>query len=106
MQTKHDLVVQISRQTGLTQSQTLEVVQLFLDAITSHLAKSSGIALRNFGTFEVRIAKAKVGRNPNDPAHAVPIPAHAVVKFKPGKELKEKVLLCSTTTARSPKKIL
>ena len=35
--------------------------------------------------------KAKVGRNPKDPGKDVPIPPRAVVKFKPGKEMKEKV---------------
>jgi nucleoid DNA-binding protein len=89
--TKRDLVVQISDQTGLTQHQVFDVLQLFLDNITSHLAQNNEVVLRNFGTFEIRVAKAKIGRNPNDPARDVPIPARAIVKFKPGKELKEKV---------------
>ena len=89
--TKRDLVVQISDQTGLTQSQVFDVLQLFLDNVTSYLAQNTEVVLRNFGTFEVRVSKAKIGRNPNAPAKEVPIPARAVVKFKPGKELKEKV---------------
>ena len=47
--------------------------------------------MRNFGTFEVKVTKAKVGRNPKDPSKDVPIPPRAVVKFKPGKEMKEQV---------------
>ena len=90
--TKRDLVVQISDQTGLTQNQVFDVLQLFLDNTTSHLAQNSEVVLRNFGTFEIRVTKPKVGRNPNNPGRDVPIPARAVVKFKPGKELKEKVL--------------
>lgn len=89
--TKRDLVVQISDQTGLTQLQVFDVLQLFLDNVTAYLAQNTDVVLRNFGTFEVRIAKAKIGRNPNVPDKDVPIPARAVVKFKPGKELKEKV---------------
>lgn len=49
------------------------------------------MVMRNFGTFEVRQTKAKVGRNPKNPGLDVPIPPRAVVKFKPGKEMKEKV---------------
>jgi nucleoid DNA-binding protein len=90
--TKRDLVVQISDQTGLTQSQIFDVLQLFLVNVTSHLAQNSEVVLRNFGTFEIRITKPKIGRNPNNPEQDVPIPSRAVVKFKPGKELKEKVL--------------
>jgi nucleoid DNA-binding protein len=89
--TKRDLVIQISDQTGLTQHQVFDVLQLFLDNVTSHLAQNNEVVLRNFGTFEIRVAKAKIGRNPNAPAKDVPIPARAIVKFKPGKELKEKV---------------
>jgi len=89
--TKRDLVVQISDQTGLTQHQVFDVLQLFLDNMTSHLAQNNEVVLRNFGTFEIRVTKPKIGRNPNAPEKDVPIPARAIVKFKPGKELKEKV---------------
>ena len=103
--TKRNLVVQISDQTGLTQNQIFDVLQLFIDNVTSHLAQNSDVVLRNFGTFEIRVTKPKVGRNPNNPEKSVPIPARAIVKFKPGKELKEKVLqlLPSLKKARSAK---
>ncbi|MBK1834869.1 HU family DNA-binding protein [Roseibacillus ishigakijimensis] len=89
--TKRDLVNRISNLTGLTQQQVFEVVQTTLDEITSDLSKGDTVVMRNFGTFEVKVTKAKVGRNPKDPAKDVPIPPRAVVKFKPGKEMKEKV---------------
>jgi nucleoid DNA-binding protein len=89
--TKRDLVVRISNETGLTQLQVQEVVQKTLDAVTHELAQGNTTVMRNFGTFEVRQTKAKVGRNPKNPGKAVPIPPRAVVKFKPGKEMKEKV---------------
>lgn len=103
--TKRNLVVQISDQTGLTQNQIFDVLQLFIDNVTSHLAQNSDVVLRNFGTFEIRVTKPKVGRNPNNPEKSVPIPARAIVKFKPGKELKEKVLqlLPSLKKAKSAK---
>ncbi len=97
--TKRDLVIQISDQTGLTQNQVFDVLQLFLDNTTTHLAQNCDVVLRNFGTFEIRVTKPKVGRNPNNPDRDVPIPARAIVKFKPGKELKEKVLQLLPTLA-------
>jgi len=100
--TKRDLVVQISDQTGLIQNQVFDVLQLFLDNVTSHLAQNSEVVLRNFGTFEIRVTKPKVGRNPNNPGRDVPIPARAVVKFKPGKELKEKVLQLLPIITKDP----
>lgn len=89
--TKRDLVKEISNRTGLTQTQTYEVLQEVFDIVVFELAKANTVVVRNFGTFEVTEAKAKVGRNPKDPNTPVPIPARAVVKFKPGKEMKEKV---------------
>ncbi len=100
--TKRDLVVQISDQTGLTQNQVFDVLQLFLDNVTSHLAQNSDVVLRNFGTFEIRVTKPKIGRNPNNPDRDVPIPARAIVKFKPGKELKEKVLQLLPVLSKAP----
>ncbi len=89
--TKRDLVVKLSNETGLTQQQVFSVVQGLIDNVTSSLANKDDVVLRNFGAFQVRQTRAKVGRNPNNPGVAVPIPPRAVVKFKPGKELKESV---------------
>ena len=89
--TKRDLVVRVSNETRLTQQQVFDVVQKTLDAVTSDLAQGHTVVMRNFGTFEVRQTKAKVGRNPRNPGQDVPIPPRAVVKFKPGKDMKEKV---------------
>jgi len=89
--TKRDLVIDISNETGLTQQEVYNVVQQFLDSVTEQLANGNSVVMRNFGAFQVKEVKGKVGRNPRDPDKAVPIPPRAVVKFKPGKEMKEKV---------------
>jgi nucleoid DNA-binding protein len=90
--TKRDLVVRISEETGLVQQDVLNVVQKTLDYIAEAVAKGTKVELRNFGVFEVKVRKARVGRNPNAPAADVRIPPRAVVKFKPGKEMREAVL--------------
>src|SRR5256884_9920342 len=87
--TKRDLVIRISEETGLIQQQVLTVVQKTLDYIAEALAKGDKVELRNFGVFEVKVRKARVGRNPNAPAADVPIPPRAAAKFKPGKEMRE-----------------
>ena len=89
--TKRDLVIRISNETGLTQQEVFNVVQCFIEEVTACLAANDDVVLRNFGAFQVIKTKPKIGRNPNKPDSAVPIPARAVVKFKPGKELKERV---------------
>jgi len=90
--TKRDLVIELSNQTGLTQQQVQQVLQGVLDEIGKALIGGDIVMMRNFGTFEVKETKAKIGRNPKDPSKDVKIPARKVVKFKPGKELKEAVI--------------
>jgi nucleoid DNA-binding protein len=89
--TKRDLVVRISDETGMVQQQVQDIVQRTLDIIAESLAKGSKVELRNFGVFDVKIRKARIGRNPNAPTNDVRIPPRAIVKFKPGKEMREAV---------------
>jgi nucleoid DNA-binding protein len=90
--TKRDIVVRISNETGMVQQQVLDVVQKTLDYIAEAVSQGRKVELRNFGVFEVKVRKARIGRNPNSPANDVRIPPRAVVKFKPGKEMREAVL--------------
>lgn len=91
--TKRELVNQISADlgSGFTQNEVLEVVQKAVEVITEALGKGDRVVIRNFGTFQVKEVKAKVGRNPKNPGKDVPIPARSVVKFKVGKTLKDTV---------------
>ena len=94
--TKRELVIKITDQLGakgteVTQQVVFDVVQSLIDEITDCLSQGDTVVMRNFGAFQVREMKAKIGRNPKNPDKDVPIPARAAVKFKPGKEMKEKV---------------
>ncbi len=101
--TKRDLVMRISEETGLIQTQVFDVIQKTLDQISEALAKGGKVELRNFGVFEVKVRKARVGRNPRQPETDVPIPARAMVKFKAGKEMKATVLkLTPKPTKKAP----
>ena len=85
--TKRDLVMQISKDTGIIQQEVFAVLQQTLDLITEALASGRDVELRNFGVFEVRLTKARVGRNPKT-GDKVEVPAKRVPYFKPSKELK------------------
>lgn len=87
--TKRDLVVRISDETGMVQQQVQDIVQRTLDIIAESLAKGAKVELRNFGVFDVKVRKARIGRNPNAPTNDVRIPPRAIVKFKPGKEMRD-----------------
>ena len=89
--TKRDLVVRIADETGLIQQDVYAVIQKTLDYIVDGLAKGETVEFRNFGVFEVRQRKQRIGRNPNKPENVVTIPARRVVKFKAGKIMKKLV---------------
>jgi len=89
--TKRDLVMKLSNETGMKQQDVFTIVQGAMDSIIEELAKGNSVVMRNFGVFQVKEVKGKVGRNPKNPSKDVPIPARATVKFKPGKVMKEKV---------------
>ena len=89
--TKRDLVVRIANETGLNQQDVMDVVQKTLDYITNELAAGRNVELRNFGVFELKVRRPRIGRNPNRPKDEVTIPERVVVKFKSGKVMKEKV---------------
>jgi len=90
--TKRDLVMRIAKETGLIQQDVFAVLQKTLDYIVESLAKGESVEFRNFGVFEVRIRKSRIGRNPNKPTHVVTIPTRKVVKFKMGRIMKTLVM--------------
>src|SRR4029077_4862742 len=89
--TKRDIVVAISNQTGIVQHQVFDVVQRTLDKITDSLANNIPVELRNFGVFQPRLTKPRVGRSPNQPGSSFVIPPRATVKFKAGKVMRQRV---------------
>lgn len=92
--TKRDLVMRIADETGLIQQDVYAVIQKSLDYIVGALNEGDTVEFRNFGVFEVRERKQRIGRNPNKPENVVTIPARKVVKFKPGKIMREQITGC------------
>ena len=87
--TKRDLVIRISEETNLVQQDVAVVLQKTLDYIVEALQKGHTIEFRNFGVFEVQERKPRIGRNPNKPEQVVTIPRRKVVKFKPGRVMRQ-----------------
>ena len=102
--TKRNLVNRISEESGLIQTQVLDIVQKTFDQIIETLAVGGKVELRNFGIFEVRVRKARVGRNPNQPEMDVPIPSRVMVRFKSGKDMREKVMKITPRKVQGAKK--
>jgi nucleoid DNA-binding protein len=89
--TKRDLVSRLAAQTGKPHAEIAEIVQLSLDCITNELAAGRGVELRNFAVFTLRKQGPRKGRRPGTPNSDIEIPERIVVKFKPGKAMRERV---------------
>ena len=88
--TKLDLTTKIASATGMRQCDVRRVAQLTLDGIVDQLATEGQVELRNFGVFKVRETPARQARNPRT-GEKVSVPTKRVVKFKPGRLMKERV---------------
>lgn len=88
--TKADLVSKIADKAGLTKSGSEKALNAFLESVQDTLVKEGKLTLTGFGTFAVEQRKARNGRNPRT-GEEIKIPACKVVKFRPGKILKDAV---------------
>lgn len=86
--TKRRLVQAISQERGVHPSDVRNIIQAFLDKMTSFLSQGDRVEFRDFGVFEVVVRKAKIGRNPKNATVAIQIPERHVVKFTPGKKMR------------------
>jgi len=88
--TKHDLVVEVSKQTGLTQSDAKIVVEEFIEALSRMLEESQTIEIRGFGTFYTKVRKPRPARNPKT-GQVIPLAKRLVPLFKYSSALKKRI---------------
>ncbi|WP_299078154.1 HU family DNA-binding protein [uncultured Fretibacterium sp.] len=90
--TKAELIDQIAEKLLVKKKDVAPIVEEVFVSIEGALAKGEKCTFVGFGVFEVKERAAREGRNPQDPSKVVKIPAKKVPVFRPGKDLKEKVL--------------
>jgi DNA-binding protein HU-beta len=89
--TKAEIVEKMAKDAGISKVAASAALNSFMDGVTKALKKKDGkVTLVGFGTFAKVRRKARTGRNPQtgDP---IKIKARNVVKFKPGKMLRESI---------------
>ena len=88
---RSDLISALAGRFGqLTLADTELAAKTMLEALNSALGAGSRIDIRGFGSFTVTQHAPRLGRNPKN-GDSVLIPARQVLKFKPGKALRESV---------------
>ena len=89
--TKAELVEKMAQDAGISKVAAAAALDSFVGNVTKALKKKDGkVTLVGFGTFQKVRRKARVGRNPQT-GEEIKIKAANVVKFKPGKKLKDAV---------------
>jgi len=89
--TKVDIVDALYEKTGMSRTEIRGVVDLFIDEMKEALIRRQVIELRGFGTFEVKVRKARPrARNPRT-GETIVIHSHGAVAFRSGRELKQAV---------------
>jgi DNA-binding protein HU-beta len=87
---KIEFVKEVSKKSGISIKDSEKVINNALEAITEILEKDESITFMGFGTFETVVRASRVTTLPTS-REKVTIPAKKSVKFKIGKNLKEKV---------------
>lgn len=88
--TKAELIAQIAAKANLTKAAAERSVNAMLESIQEFLAEDGKLTLTGFGTFAVEERQERPGRNPRT-GESIKIAASKVVKFRPGKQLKDAV---------------
>ena len=87
--TKADIVDSLYDKTGMSRKEIRTVIDLFISEIKAALLQRSVIELRGFGTFEVKVRKARArARNPRT-GQVLSVRPHGTVCFRCGRELKQ-----------------
>jgi nucleoid DNA-binding protein len=88
--TKNQLALFVSEKHAVSQKAAADMINTVLEGISSGLEKGEPTSLPGFGGFKVVERSAREGRNPQT-GEKLHIPASKVVKFTPGKALKQRI---------------
>ena len=88
---KSDLIEALAGKLSNLAARDVEViVNTIFDSRTEALSSGDRIEIRGVGSFEVRVRKPRIGRNPKT-GQSVNVGERRVPFFKVGKELRERV---------------
>ena len=88
MMTKADLVGQIAARANMTKAAAERSLNAMLESVQEMLAEDGKLTLTGFGTFVAETRQERQGRNPRT-GDVITIAASKVVRFRPGKMLKD-----------------
>ncbi|ERP38944.1 HU family DNA-binding protein [Chitinivibrio alkaliphilus] len=88
--TKREIVIEIANQTGLTQTEVKDIIEAFIEEISSILEANQTFEIRGFGTFYPKKRKPRPARNIHT-GEVVPLRERMVPLFRYSGNLKDKI---------------
>ena len=88
--TRVDLAEAVYRKVGLSRTESAELVETVIDAISDCVVTGETVKPSSFGSFVVRDKNERIGRNPKT-GEEVPIKPRRVMVFKPSNKLRDAV---------------
>ena len=88
--TREYLSNSIKKEIGLPRFESLKLVGLILDNLSSSIKKDKILKLSSLGTFKVKNKNSRMGRNPKTGQEAL-INARSVVTFTASENLKDRL---------------
>ena len=84
---KADVVRNVAEALKIDNKEGLFVVDNIINSIRESVSDHQRLEIRDFGVFQIKKRKPRIGRNPKT-KEEYPIPTRKVVTVKPGKEIK------------------
>lgn len=88
--TKADIVEKIHANTGMTQKESMEMVEAVFSIMKSTLETGETLKISGFGSFVVKQKNDRRGRNPQT-GEAITIEARRILSFKPSTVLRDAI---------------
>ena len=85
---KADIVKSVGEALNMKDKEALAVVDSIIESMKEVIIRDKRLEVRDFGVFQVKERKQRIGRNPKNKKE-YPIPPRKVVTFKSGKEIKK-----------------
>jgi len=85
---KADIVKRLSTSLNMKDKDALFIVDSIVEAMKDVIVRDTRLEIRDFGVFQIKERKPRIGRNPKNKV-SYPIPPHRVVTLKAGKDLRE-----------------
>jgi len=85
-----ELIAAMADEAGLSKKDAEKALNAFINSVETALKKGDKVQLVGFGSFEVKVRAARIGRNPQT-KEDIKIPEKKMPVFKAGKKLKDSI---------------